>query len=403
MIGANFSITLDLEHFKKYDGVKINYSIEKKANEDFTIGNCGLLFENGIRNQTIKCFEINDYKAFFKTGNDDFPFDIFSAAFFLLSRYEEYLPHEKDMYGRYPHEHSLAFREKFLQLPIINIWVKYLAEALKIKNSKFKIQNSKFIPTYDIDIAWSYKHKGFFRNMGGFFRSPSIDRIQVLTGIKNDPFDTFIWLDGLHQQYQLKPLYFFLLAEQNSMYDKNILPHTNAVKRLITQHAEKYEIGIHPSWRSADDFLVFKKELQQLEALSKSSVTKSRQHYIRFNLPVGYRRLIDAGITDDYSMGYGSINGFRASVASSFYWYDLEKEEETILRIHPFCYMEANAYYEQKFTVAEAFDELMQYYHICKEVNGTLISIWHNHMLGSDKLYEGWGKMYEQFLRRIAL
>jgi len=64
-------------------------------------------------------------------------------------------------------------------------------------------------------------------------------------------------------------------------------------------------------------------------------ITQSRQHYIRFNLPEGYQRLIAAGITDDYSMGYGSVNGFRASVASSFYWYDLEKEVLSLIKHLP--------------------------------------------------------------------
>jgi len=39
-----------------------------------------------------------DFSAFFKSEGD-YPFDIFSAVFYLLSRYEEYLPYKKDMYG----------------------------------------------------------------------------------------------------------------------------------------------------------------------------------------------------------------------------------------------------------------------------------------------------------------
>ena len=66
-------------------------------------------------------------------------------------------------------------------------------------------------------------------------------------------------------------------------------------------------------------------------------------------------------MTDDYSMGYGSINGFRASVASSFYWYDLEKERQTNLRIHPFCFMDANSFYEQRQDPQQTFEELIHY------------------------------------------
>ena len=281
--------------------------------------------------------------------------------------------------------------------------MKDLVAAIQNKFPSFTILLSPFtfIPTYDIDIAYAYKHKGLARNLGGFLKSPSLERIKVLSGFGKDPFDTYDWLNALHKKFKLKPVYFFLVAANNGLYDKNILPAKKAMRQLVKNHVKKYSLGIHPSWKSGDDDTLLKKEKQQLEAMSESAIVASRQHYIRFNLPQGYRRLLEAGITDDYSMGYGSINGFRASVAASFNWYDLEQEEETGLRIHPFCFMEANSFYEQKLTAAKAFEELMQYYTICKKVNGTLITIWHNNFLGADKLYKGWGEMYESFLNKI--
>jgi hypothetical protein len=115
-------------------------------------------------------------------------------------------------------------------------------------------------------------------------------------------------------------------------------------------------------------------------------------------LPEGYRRLTEIGIEDDYSMGYGSINGFRASVASSFYWYDLEKEDQTALLVHPFCYMEANSYYEQRFSAEQALEEMKQYYTVCKQTNGRFISIWHNQFLGTDPEFSNWKKAYMDFI-----
>ena len=403
LMGAEFAITSNENEFSNVEGVKIIYGNHKTADTTFEIPGCGLLFENDIHSQQIACFEYNGYKAFFKGAGGDLPFDIFSATFYLLSRYEEYLPHAKDMYGRFAHEDSLAFREDFLYLPLINIWVKDLAKSLKMKfpiiHNQFSIFN--FIPTYDIDIAYSYKHKGLLRNAGGFFKSPSIERIKVLSGLQKDPFDTYDWLDELHKQYQLKPVYFFLLAQKNGLYDKNILPHNKALERLIKKHSSKYPTGIHPSWQSGDNFLLMKQEKKLLQEIIDKPVTQSRQHYIRFSLPHGYRRLIEAGITDDYSMGYGSINGFRASVASSFYWYDLETEKQTCLRIHSFCFMEANSFYEQHLTPQEAFEELIHFYKACKEVNGTLITIWHNNFFGTDKLFAGWKEVYEKFIAQV--
>ena len=409
-MGIDFTIMIDSEEFKNYDGIKINYSNSKIKNVGFSIQNHSLLFENDIKEQAIECFEVNDHKAFFKTENSDLPFDIFAASFYLLSRYEEYLPHEKDMYGRYAYENSLACKENFLTLPLINIWVKELVAVIIKKYSTFNIQYSIFnyLPTYDIDIAYSFKHKGLLRNIGGFLRSPSLERIKVLLGSQKDPFDIYDYLDALHKKNNLQSLYFFIVAEKNGQYDKNISPHKEAMWQLVKQHAKKYSIGLHPSWQSGNDLSLLKKEKQQLEAMAgqtasagQTGITSSRQHYIRFNLPGGYQRLTAAGITDDYSMGYGSINGFRASVASSFFWYDLEKEEQTALRIHPFCFMEANSFYEQKYSAQEAYEEMTHYYEQCKAVNGTLITIWHNNFLGSDKTFVGWRSMYERFLAQF--
>ncbi|MEI9808421.1 MAG: hypothetical protein WDO16_11440 [Bacteroidota bacterium] len=93
------------------------------------------------------------------------------------------------------------------------------------------------------------------------------------------------------------------------------------MQELIRDHVIRYPTGIHPSWKSGDDIIFLKKEIATLSKLNGSPVVSSRQHYIRFNLPEGYQRLIDNDIRFDFSMGYGSINGFRASAASPFYWY----------------------------------------------------------------------------------
>ena len=413
-MGVDFKLTIDSEAFKNHTGPKVNYSDSKIAADEFYIQNHNLLFEHDIKNQSIDCFTVNNNKAFFKTVTSDFAFDILAASFYLISRYEEYLPHEKDMYGRYDCERSLAYREGFLNLPLINIWVKDFAEKLKEKYPIFNTQYSifKFEPTYDIDIAYAYKYKGLLRNIGGFLKSPSSERIKVLTGAVQDPFDCYAWLNQLHQQYNLQPIYFFLVAAKNGQYDKNILPHKDAMWNLIKQHAKKYRVGLHPSWQSGDDKSLLKKEKEQLVAMiqaaqsvptqiAESVPTPGRQHYIRFNLPEGYQRLNKAGITDDYSMGYGSINGFRASVASTFYWYDLEKEEQTTLHVHPFCFMDANSFYEQRQNPEQTLQELLHYLLVCKEVNATLITIWHNNFLGTASEFNGWKELYEKFIAQV--
>jgi hypothetical protein len=144
-----------------------------------------------------------------------------------------------------------------------------------------------------------------------------------------------------------------------------------------------------------------KSEKHALERITQNKCTISRQHYIRLTLPETYRKLINTGITDDYSMGYGSINGFRASVASPFYWFDLERNEATNLLIHPFCWMDANSYFEQQLSADEAFIELQNYYNIVKQVGGNCTIILHNSFLTEQPQWVPWRDMYETFLSMI--
>lgn len=417
-------ITTDLAVFSVAPGPKINYSADPHpaaassgagtASSSDTphpaalhIRPAGLLFATGITPQSITCFDHNGRKAFFATSGD-FPFDIFSAIFYLITRYEEYLPHEMDEYGRYAHTNSLAWREGFLDLPLVNYWLQDLREALsrRFPDLVFRYPVFKFVPTYDIDIAWSFLHKGWKRNVGGALKALVTGkwrelklRADVLAGRRTDPFDCYEWLDSVHLYCRLKPYYFFLVPAQNKGVDKNILPSSPGLQQLVQYHGAGYRIGVHPSWQSGDEPHLLKEEIEWLETMAGQPITRSRQHYLRFTLPDTCRRLLDHGIRQEFSMGYGTINGFRASIASSYYWYDLEKEQTTPLRIFPFCFMDANAFYEQRYTPSRAMQELMHYYRHIRKVNGLMVTIWHNHFLGSDPQFAGWREIYEIFLK----
>lgn len=402
-MGLTFSLTIDKENFANYEGAKINYSKQIFNDHSFTITPYGLLTEKNIVSQQPVCFTVHQTKAFFKTDNGNISFDILAASFYLMSRYEEYLPHTKDDYGRYAHQQSLAFKENFLQLPLVNIWLQHFRKSLQhhFKDLALKTPAFSFTPTYDVDMAWSYKNKGLLRNIGGILKTGSISRLPVLLRLQKDPFDCFDFLKDLHQTHQLQPIYFFLLATRTSAYDKNISPYDYGMWQLMKKLNKEATLGIHPSWRSHSLPNLIKKEKKILETATNSIIEKSRQHYIYFNLPDTFEHLLLNGITADYSMGYGSINGFRASVASPFYWYNLATEKCTILRLHPFCFMDANSHYEQNFTVAQAAKELSDYAAICQAVGGEMITIFHNNFLGSHPAFNGWQKCYKNFITQL--
>ena len=403
-------ITTSEREYLKFDGPKLNYSLRDLYADEFVIYPVPLLFETGIREQKINCFDYSYSKAFFETGGD-IPFDIFAATFYLLTRYEEYLPHEKDEYGRFSHTSSLAFRAGFMHIPVVNMWIQEFKAALNIHfpELQFKGRHFENVITYDIDIAYSYLCKGWIRNIGGTLRSLwkgewslILERWRVLSGLRKDPYDCYEWLDALHLYCRLKPYYFFLVPKNNSTYDKNVSTSSKRFQELVEYYCATYNVGIHPSWQSGDDHSLLKEELEWLEVVGGKDIIASRQHYIRFTLPDTYQRLVAAGIRKDFSMGYGTVNGFRASVCTYFKWYDLEKDHATPLIVYPFCFMDANSYYEEKHTPSQAFDELMLYYNAVKRVNGMLITIWHNSLLGTDRNTAGWSRMFEIFMKEMV-
>lgn len=394
------SITNQLEAFKKFNGPRINYSTIPITNIACHIYPHGLLGQNSIAQQEIKIIQWKGYPAFFETKGT-IPFDLFSAAFYLITRYEEWLPHQKDQYGRYQPEQSLAYQYQFLQFPLVNYWVNQLSIEL---NMEMRYQFS-FKPSYDIDIAYSYLHHSSIRNALGYFKhlinlkfNQVVERLQVLTGTQNDPYDVYDWLHLLHESLQLKPMYFFLVASKRDALHKNISPNSSAMKALIKVHAKKYTIGIHPSVAQDNAQKSLKKEMKYLANVVQEQIKHSRQHYIQLKFPETYEILINEGIEADYSMGYPQINGFRASYTKSFNWFNLATNQSTALVIYPFSYMDATAIFNEKKTIAEAGKALEAYYTLYKIYGGDFIPIFHNNFLTQQPEFIEWRNKYADFL-----
>ena len=408
--GIAFQLTTDTEWFKDQPGPKLNYSRNRLSEDELFIEAAPLLFENDIKEQVITCIQYNGRPAFFKSEQSDLGFDFLAAAFYLLSRYEEYLPHSTNRYGCYAHENSLAFKEHFLNLPLVNLWIEDFKKSILSKwpSLSLKKQHFRFKPTYDIDVAWNYQHKGVTRNLWSMLKhSLRLNfegirgQVAVLKEKQADPFDAYSWLEHLHKSNKLHPAYFVLLAKKLSKYDRNISPHQPAFQQLIRDLVSQGDIGIHPSWQTMADSSVLREELEVLEKICEKPVINSRQHYIRWQLPFTFRNIVQAGIQNEFSMGYSTINGFRASVASMFRWYDLAANKPTPLQLWPFCFMDSTAIFEQHSTEEQAFNEIKKLAEEVRKVNGLMITIWHNNYLGSDPQYSGWKNVYERFVREI--
>jgi hypothetical protein len=379
-------------------GVVINYSAEQLANAIQIIPNT-LLFEDSIQQQKINISSWEGLPIFFRQENQPIPFDIFAASFYLVSRYEEYLPFQKDEYGRFAHKESLAFQNNFLHLPLVDIWCWKLFSFLQQKDNTIQ-SNKKYkeIFTVDVDMISAYKHKNSFKQLGASIRDllqgktqEAKQRIQVLLFGKQDPFDSFNFI-AQHLAGKEK-IAFVLFAEKNSQFDKHLLPSNKVMNSFIHQLKQSFDsIGIHPSYTSSENIALISTEKNKLQTIVEKPITLSRQHYIRYAVPSTFEALQSAGITKDYSVGYGSINGFRASTCTPHLFYNLSKESAADLRLFPFCWMDANSFFEQKQTAAESQAEYLQYRKQIQEVNGTFISIWHNFVLNHNA--KDWQNMF---------
>ncbi|MBP7496372.1 MAG: polysaccharide deacetylase family protein [Bacteroidales bacterium] len=408
LLNIDISFTSSEDFFLKSELPKLNYSDKALADEIF-IAAAGLLYETGVKEQQLVFSSFKGNSCFYLTQNKSsfFPFDPFAAAFFLVSRYEEYLPYLKDKYDRFDAKESIAYKQHFLHKPIVNIWALEISEIIKQKYPNFNIRlpKYKYQPTIDIDLFYAYKLKGLIRTIGGFLKSLSekdykgiIERMRVLTGRIKDPFDTYDFLYNLHNKYKLKPIFFILIGDYGQ-YDKNISYHNRKFQALIKALGDIAEIGIHPSYSSNENSEKLRTEMRRLSNILNKDIKKNRQHFLKLSIPDTYRNLINLDITDDYTMGYASEIGFRAGICSSFNFYDLYTETETPLCIHPFAIMEGTLKDYIRLSNDDALDYVKPIIAEIKAVNGTFISIWHNESLSNEKRWKGWDNIYEEIIK----
>lgn len=405
--GLEFELTTSIDDFRLYEGNKLSYS-NQEVDSVFHISSHGLLFESGIKEQTIQMQNHDTfYKYFFRTYNNALPFDLFAASFYLVSRYEEYLPFLPDEFNRFEAQNSLAYQYDFLKIPLVNLWISEFEKILVRKFPSLIITHRKYnyISTIDIDTAYKYKQKGIMRTLGGYLKSivrldknDLIDRTSVLLNKEKDPFDSYDYQLEIQKKYHLKVIYFYLLGDYG-VNDKNHPSNNHNFQKLI-KHLSDYSLpGIHPSFGSNDKTGQMKTEINRLAVITHREILHSRQHFSMLKFPDTYYNLQELGITHDYSMGYSIHNGFRASICNPFYWYDLDEELETGLMIHPFCISETSLRYGDKATPQSAPLVAKELIDEVKKYNGELVTIFHNDSMGTAQQWVAWQNIYEEIVK----
>lgn len=404
-LGIDYSFTTDRDEFDSYSGPKLCYG-GTAVGDALYQRSVSLLFEHDVREQNVKHIDFLDVKGLFPVYSEEsvMPFDVFAASFYLVTRYEEYLPNVRDGHDRFMAESGIMYKIGMLRKPLVNIWAAELGCRIAARYPEIRIHKKHhfaIIPTYDIDMAWSYRHKGIGRTVVGFMRDAVhgdwnmvSQRGRVLLGKENDPFDTYDYQLDLQKDYGLKPVY-FVLCGPNGPYDKNQNIYNTPFRNLIKRLSDYAEVGIHPSYGSYLDGEAVRSEIDDLSDALNKSITQSRQHFLRLNLPESYNILIKNDITDDYTMGFASQPGFRAGYSDRFKFFNVELNITTKLVVHPFAFMDGTLCDYMKLRPDEAAEVIRELISEVKAVEGEFVMLWHNESLSNQARWKGWRSVYE--------
>lgn len=323
--------------------------------------------------------------------------DIIASTFFLISRYEEVVRKDsRDEHGRFIGRESLLYKAGVLHRPIVDEYGKivrsYLRKAgLPVVEPEDKI--SKIYLTHDVDQLAHYRN---VRGMGGaisrFFKSPyqAFKAIQTYAGgIKFDPWYTFPWLFDLafqlkqaNQTTKIESIAFIKSGGGNTVFDKPIHNVDSSDFKHLFNLCKKnnVEIGLHPSYQAGLEPELIGKEKAILEQAAKQPILYSRNHFLANREPEDLHALIKAGITDDFTMAYADISGFRLGTSKAVRWIDPGTFQLTSLTLHPLTIMECTLHDERYMglNADEAFSFSKNLIKQVKAHNGELVLLWHN-------------------------
>lgn len=396
------------------DQPKICYANEHIGNS-LHIKPAELLFEEGItelEEMDVEQWEGHTY--FFRTGKDhkdSVPYDIFSAAFYLMTRYEEYLPHENDKHGRFKATDSLAYKHHFLEEPVIDLWMQTTLQRLYglFPNVERSNRRFKHLKTIDVDNVFAYRHKGLLINgihiIADLFKGKANlakQRLMAILRLAPDPFFNLEEVANTHAPYAEDTIFFFHCGCYGKFDKKVWLPSLKyaSVRRQISK---TFGTGLHPSYRSAHNANILNIEKRLLEFHTGGKVSSCRSHYLLFTLPNDYRMLEGLGITDDYTMGYSNNPGFRAGTSLPYHFYDLEEERASQLVIHPFCVMDKSLHSNMGMDAQTAKEYILKMAEKVRAVNGEFVTLFHNENQTDAEGFgwEGWATMYKELLKEI--
>tara|TARA_B100000575_G_scaffold85615_1_gene67678 strand:- start:17541 stop:18845 length:1305 start_codon:yes stop_codon:yes gene_type:complete len=384
ILNINFSITTSKSDFLYCSGAKFSYANTPISSELFFQSN-GLLEEKGLENHELKIFEWDNLKCFFKVGpKSALPFDIFSASFFLLSRYEEYMPHKGNKSSQFNYTESLAYKNNFLEIPLVDLWIekfKFLLENnLKLK-CKMVLKNQKTSIIISSLFPYKYINKYPFESLIIFFKNllklnlwEVVEHFLVLLRIKVDPWEIDNYIKKILLASKAKVLFFFSFSSKS--YFRCETPKTNVFfKKHIKEISDNFEIGLLPSKKSIKNVKILEFETLNISNLVHIEINRTLLQEGLKKISQDYKSCVSLDSSNDFSMGYADALGYRASTHSSFFFYDLSNETKTNLLITPFV---AHHKFIEKTSLSELKAKIKKFRKISKKHCGHFSIILNN-------------------------
>lgn len=338
----------------------------------------------------------------FLEDNINLSLDIFGACFFFLTRYEEVVLNEKDEYGRFPYSSSLAYREGFLERPIVNEYVEILWSLMKRLWPRLERKQRHYavIPTHDVDwpfVGYKVPLTLVLRGTIGDVikrRDPSLawKRLgsRILHNRKTDPANVFDFILSESERLGLRSEFYFIADHTAGMIDGVYSLMDPEIQSLMLQCVRREQvIGLHPSYNSYNRPVQIKHEknllLQTMEVLGiQQDTLGARQHYLRWQNPTTWQAYEDASLDYDTTLGYADVAGFRCGTCYDYPVFNLETRCMLRLRERPLIVMDMALEQDERKPIEARIERVKTLSRACREFGGSLILLWHNSRLITD-------------------
>jgi hypothetical protein len=337
--------------------------------------------------------------------------DILASAFFMVSRYEEVVSEARDEFDRFPAAASLAYKQKFLDKPVVNDYIEWLwqwIESFDLGFKRKKLWGSKDLAvciTHDVDETTRYKFYPPLIAIKNSLRQKatknawkiSIDFLKTKAGLKRDPYhDAFDYIINLEQGYGFTSSFYFMANNERYLLDS---PYPK--KMIAGIKSQGGEVGIHPSFDTYNNPDMLKSEIGRLAEISGSKVSGGRQHYLKWKAPRSWRDWEAAGLAYDSTLGFADHEGFRGSICHPFQPFDLIENRVINLWEIPLTVMDGTLASYRGLSAEEGQAILDKLLGTVEKYNGVFVLLWHNAYM-CDLFTPDWKECFEGFYQKIA-